>query len=449
MSGVPGNILWFIVAISLLVAVHEYGHYIVGRFVGMKVLRFSIGFGKPLWTWVGRAPDRTEYCLSAIPLGGYVKFLDEREGPVSPEDDGRAFTHRPVYSRIAVLLAGPLFNFLFAILAYWVLFVNGVPALKPAVGQVMPDSYAAMAGLEYGDRIMAVGDQNAVDWETTLVAMIDEMVDDGRIPMHLQRSDGSDQIAMIDVGDDSARLTEPGLLFDGLGFAPWRPPAEVASVEGAAAAGGIEPDDTITRIDNEAVNHFQDLRRIVADRANKTVPIEFTRDGENMDTVVTIGSREVDGETVGLLGVAIRNDFGDLRYDRKYGLATAFIESAKQTWTTTAFTVRMLANMLTGNVSIKNISGPISIAQYAGDSAAAGFDRFLRFLALISISLGALNLLPIPILDGGQIVYQTIEWLKGSPLSMRWQVLGQQAGILALLILMSFAFYNDIARLFG
>ena len=180
MSGVPGNILWFIVAISLLVAVHEYGHYIVGRFVGMKVLRFSIGFGKPLWTWVGRAPDRTEYCLSAIPLGGYVKFLDEREGPVSSEDNGRAFTHRPVHSRIAVLLAGPLFNFLFAILAYWVLFVNGVPALKPAVGQVTPDSYAAMAGLEYGDRIMAVGDQDADDWETTLANFVKVLPKDYR-----------------------------------------------------------------------------------------------------------------------------------------------------------------------------------------------------------------------------------------------------------------------------
>ena len=451
MSGVPGSILWFIVAISVLVAVHEYGHYIVGRWCGMKVLRFSIGFGKPLWTWTGRDPDRTEFCISTIPLGGYVKFLDEREGPVDPEDAGRAFTHRPVSSRIAVLLAGPLFNFLFAILVYWVLFIYGVPALKPAVGQVTDASYAATAGLEYGDRIIAVGEREAVDWETTLLGMIDEMVDNGRIPLRLQRDDGGTRLAVIDVGSDSSRLTEPGLLFEGLGFAPWRPPAVVATLaeDGGAANGGILPGDQITRIDGEVVYDVYDLLRIVAARPDTRVAIEYIREGRDSTTEVMIGNRELDGETIGLFGASISSDFGDLRYNRKYGPLDAVAESLQQTWLTTAFTVRMLANMLTGNVSFKNISGPISIAQYAGDSAAAGFDRFIKFLAIISISLGALNLLPIPILDGGQIVYQTIEWLKGSPLSMRSQMLGQQAGILALLILMSFAFYNDIARIFG
>lgn len=451
MSGVAGSILWFIVAISVLVAVHEYGHYIVGRWCGMKVLRFSIGFGKPLWTWTGRDPDRTEFCISTIPLGGYVKFLDEREGPVDPEDAGRAFTHRPVSSRIAVLLAGPLFNFLFAILVYWVLFIYGVPALKPAVGQVTDASYAATAGLEYGDRIIAVGEREAVDWETTLLGMIDEMVDNGRIPLRLQRDGGGTRLAVIDVGSDSSRLTEPGLLFEGLGFAPWRPPAVVATLaeDGGAANGGILPGDQITRIDGEIVYDVYDLLRIVAARPDTRVPIEYIREGRDSTTEVMIGNRELDGETIGLFGASISSDFGDLRYNRKYGPLDAVAESLQQTWLTTAFTVRMLANMLTGNVSFKNISGPISIAQYAGDSAAAGFDRFIKFLAIISISLGALNLLPIPILDGGQIVYQTIEWLKGSPLSMRSQMLGQQAGILALLILMSFAFYNDIARIFG
>ena len=451
MSGVLGSLLWFIVAISVLVAVHEYGHYIVGRWCGMKVLRFSIGFGKPLWTWVGRDPDRTEYCISTIPLGGYVKFLDEREGPVDPEDQGRAFTHRPVSSRIAVLLAGPLFNFLFAILAYWVLFVYGVPALKPAVGQVTGDSYASAAGLEYGDQIIAVGDRDALDWETALLSMIDEMVGDGRIPLRLQRDGGGTREAVIDVGDDSARLTEPGLLFEGLGFAPWRPPAVVASVvdDGAAANGGILAGDQVTRIDGEDVHDVYDLLRIVAERPDKQVVIEYIHDGRPFFADVTLGNRELDGETIGLFGASISSDFGDLRYDRKYGPLAAVGQAMQQTWITTTFTIRMLANMLTGNVSFKNISGPISIAQYAGDSAAAGFDRFIRFLAVISISLGALNLLPIPILDGGQIVYQSIEWLKGSPLSMRSQMLGQQAGILALLVLMSFAFYNDIARIFG
>ncbi len=451
MSGVPGNILWFIVAISVLVAVHEYGHYIVGRWCGIKVLRFSIGFGKPLVTWTGKGPDHTEYCISRIPLGGYVKFLDEREGSVDPEDVGRAFTHRPVSARIAVLLAGPLFNFLFAILAYWVLFIYGVPALKPAVGQVTDDSYASAAGLVHGDRIIAVGDREALDWETALLSMIDEMVEDGQIPLRLQRESGGTRWATIDVGGDAARLTEPGLLFEGLGFVPWRPPAVIGSVEddSPAAIGGIVAGDQISKIDGETVYGVYDLLRIIAERPNKTVPIEYLRDGRAATADVALGTRERDGKTIGRLGASISGDFGDLRYDRQYGPITAIGEAVKQTWHTTAFTVRMLANMLTGNVSFKNISGPISIAQYAGDSAAAGIDRFIKFLAVISISLGVLNLLPIPILDGGQIVYQAIEWIKGSPLSMRSQLLGQQAGILALLVLMSFAVFNDIARIFG
>jgi len=451
MSGVLGNILWFIVAISVLVAVHEFGHYIVGRWCGMKVLRFSIGFGKPLISWTGKDPDRTEYCISRIPLGGYVKFLDEREGPVDPQDQGRAFTHRPVPARIAVLLAGPLFNFLFAILAYWVLFIYGVPALKPAVGQVTDDSYASAAGLEYGDRIIAVGDRETPDWETALLSMLDEMVEDGQIPMRLQRESGGTRWATIDVGSDSSRLTEPGLLFEGLGFVPWRPPAVIGSVEddSPAAIGGILAGDQISKIDGEVVYGVYDLLRIIAERPNKTVPIEYLRDGRAGTVDVALGTRERDGETIGRLGASISGDFGDLRYDRQYGPIAAIGEAVKQTWHTTAFTVRMLANMLTGNVSFKNISGPISIAQYAGDSAAAGIDRFIKFLAVISISLGVLNLLPIPILDGGQIVYQAIEWIKGSPLSMRSQLLGQQAGILALLVLMSFAVFNDIARIFG
>lgn len=452
MSSVPGNILWFIVAISVLVAVHEYGHYIVGRWCGMKVLRFSIGFGKPLVSWTGKGPDRTEYCISRIPLGGYVKFLDERDGPVDPEDVGRAFTHRPVAARIAVLLAGPLFNFLFAILAYWALFIYGVPALKPAVGQVTQDTYAAAAGLRYGDRIIAVGDRDVLDWETALLSMIDEMVDDGQIPLRLQRESGGTRWATIDVGTDASRLTEPGLLFDGLGFVPWRPPAVIGSVEedSPAANGGILAGDQIEKIDGEVVYDMYDLLRIIAQRPNKTVPIQYLREGRSATATVALATRDKDGETIGRLGASIGSaDFGDLRYERQYGPVDAVGEAVRKTWQTTAFTVRMLANMLTGNVSFKNISGPISIAQYAGDSAAAGMDRFIRFLAVISISLGVLNLLPIPILDGGQIVYQAIEWIKGSPLSMRLQLLGQQAGILALLLLMTFAVFNDIARIFG
>jgi regulator of sigma E protease len=448
MSGVVTNLLAFIVAISVLVAVHEFGHYLVGRWCGMKVLRFSIGFGKPILTRVwGR--DRTEYCISALPLGGYVKFLDEREGPVPEADRGRAFNHRPIPARIAVLLAGPMFNFFFAVVAYWVLFVSGIPTVKPAVGEVEPGSYAAEAGLRYGDRLVSVGGREATDWETALVAMLDEMVENGRVPMVVEGEDGRQRNATLDVGGNSARLTEPDLLFDGLGFAPWQPPAVVGSLDdsGPAGAAGIAQGDRITGIDGQPVTNFADLQRIVAERPGEEVPVELIRDGETLIVDVELGVRDADGGEIGFLGVGIDPGAGDHWYMRQFGPFAAIGQSIERTWTSTGFTVRMLAGMVIGDVSVKNISGPVRIAQFAGDSAAAGTNAFLTFLALVSISLGVLNLLPVPILDGGQIVYQTIELVKGSPLSERSQVIGQQIGILALLLLMTFAFYNDIAAI--
>jgi regulator of sigma E protease len=450
MTGVLTNLLAFIVAISVLVAVHEFGHYIVGRWCGMKVLRFSIGFGKPVWTKIA-GQDRTEYCISAIPLGGYVKFLDEREGPIDPEDQGRAFTHKPIASRIAVLLAGPLFNFLFAIVAYWALFINGVPTMKPAVGEVAEGTYASEAGLVFGDRILKVGDRSATDWETALVSMLDEMVSNGRVSLELEGDDGWVRETTIDVGDDASRLTEPGMLFDGLGFQPWQPPAIVGTVtdDGAAKAGGIEEGDRITAIAGEPVVTFRDLQQIVRARPGETVTVEIARRNSQSSRDVTLGSQEQDGVVTGLLGVGISEAAADYWYVRKYGPLTAVGQAIERSWTSIGFTVRMLSRMVTGDVSIKNISGPINIAQYAGNSAAAGVNAYLNFLALVSISLGVLNLLPIPILDGGQIVYQSIEGLKGSPLSDKAQVFGQKVGIFALLLLMSFAFYNDIARIIG
>jgi regulator of sigma E protease len=442
------DLLAFVVAISVLVAVHEFGHYLVGRICGMKVLRFSIGFGRPLLTRIAGA-DRTEYCISAIPLGGYVKFLDEREGPVAAEDAGRAFNHRPIPARIAVLLAGPLFNFLFAIFAYWALFVNGVPTIKPAVGIVQEGSYADVAGLQYGDRILKVGDRVATDWETALVSMLDEMVSTGKVSLELEAEDGFTHKAVIDVGDAAARLTEPGALFEGLGFRPWQPPAIIGSVDdnGAAAAAGIRIGDRINSIDGEAVLSFSDLQRIVSMRPDQQVPVSLTRNGASLNVEVTLGSRELEGVRSGFLGVGVTTTGTDYWYELKLGPVDGLLQSINRTWASTTFTLHMFGRMITGDVSIRNISGPINIAQFAGDSAARGLNDFINFLALISISLGVINLLPIPILDGGQIVYQSIEWIKGSPLSEKSQIVGQQVGILALLLLMSFAFYNDIARL--
>ena len=441
MSAFLSSAFFFIVAISVLVAVHEYGHYIVGRWCGMKVLRFSIGFGRPIWSRVA-GEDRTEYRISAIPLGGYVKFLDEREGPVAPEDEGRAFTQRPVPARIAVLLAGPAFNFLFAIVAYFALFSYGVPVLTPTLGEVTPGSYADAAGLRHGDEIVAVDDRRVGDWESALLAILETMVDDGRIAMTVNGEDGRERDVTVVVGEDAARLTEPGMLFDGLGLAPSRLLAIAGHVteDGAARAAGIREGDRIVVIDGESIADFADLSRVVSARPGETVDVEVMRDGRRLSFDVTLAAVVEDGEEVGRIGI------GYWRI-RQYAPLAAVGQSLRQTWDTSIFTVTMFGRMLTGDVSLKNISGPINIAQYAGSSASAGLDYFLKFLALVSISLGVINLLPVPILDGGQIVYQTIEGIKGSPLSMRSQILGQQVGILALLLLMSFAFYNDIARI--
>ncbi len=444
------SLLAFIAAISILVAVHEFGHYIVGRWAGMKVLRFSIGFGKPFWTHVA-GKDRTEYCVSTIPLGGYVRFLDSREGPVESADEGRAFDHRPIPARIAVLLAGPAFNFIFAVLAYWVLFAGGVMALKPAVGDVTAGSYADQAGLRFGDRIVAVGDVEARDWESTLVAILDNMVADGRVPLTLAGDDGRQRSAVINVGEDRTRLTEPGLLFEGLGFEIWQPPVEIGALSdgGAAESAGLMVGDRILSVDEQTTKTFSDLVNVVATRANQPVAIEYERDGVTSTINVVLGEQDVDGEKRGLLGISLPQATSDYYYRRTFTPLQSLNEAAIKTWRSTVFTVHMLSRMVTGDVSMKNISGPINIGQIAGESAQLGARYFLSFLAIVSISLGILNLLPIPILDGGQIVYQVIELIKGSPMTDRAQILGQQVGIFALLLLMSFAFYNDIARILG
>jgi regulator of sigma E protease len=444
------NLLAFVVAISVLVAIHEFGHYIVGRWAGMKVLRFSIGFGKPIW--LRRAgKDDTEYCIASIPLGGYVKFLDSREGAIDPRDEGRAFNHRPIPHRIAVLVAGPLFNFLFAILAYWVLFMPGVMVLKPAVGEVTAGSYADQAGLRYGDKIVAVDGENVRDWEAALVAILDTMVSTGQVPLALEDEDGGQRRAVIDVGEDRTRLTEPGLLFEGLGFEVWEPRAVIDSLtEGeAAASAGLRIGDRIVALDDATIGSWYDLQEFVQANPGKAVTVEYERYGTLGALDLTLGTSG-DGEAaVGVIGIGIAPFVDEYYARRTYSPFESLSAAIDKTWSSTLFTVRMLGRMVTGDVSIKNISGPINIAQFAGESAERGFSYFLGFLAIISISLGVLNLLPIPVLDGGQIVYQLAEAVKGSPLTERAQILGQQIGILALLLLMSFAFYNDIARILG
>jgi regulator of sigma E protease len=447
------SLLAFIVAISVLVAIHEYGHYIVGRWAGMKVLRYSIGFGRPIWKRVS-GPDQTEYCVSMIPLGGYVRFLDSREGPVAPEDEGRAFDQRPIWQRIVVLFAGPLFNFVFAVIVYWALFIYGVTSYVAAVGTVEAGSVADAAGLQNGDRIVAVGDIETGNWESALVAMIENLVSSGRVPLTLEDAGGARRETMLEVGDNSSQLTEPGALWDGLGFRPWtlydaEAVIGVVGPDGTAAEAGLLEGDRITAVDGIAIADFGDLVEAVSTRPGTNIPVEFERGGRIITIDVDVGAVDIQGKTVGRIGVGPAAVSSDFRYLQKYGPLEAIGPSLQNTWSKMVFTVNMLGRMLTGDVSIKNISGPINIARFAGESAERGLDRYIDFLAIISISLGILNLLPVPVLDGGQIMYQLAEAVKGGPLSERAQIIGQQVGILALLILMSFAFYNDIVGIFG
>jgi regulator of sigma E protease len=313
-------------------------------------------------------------------------------------------------------------------------------------------SYADQAGLEFGDKIIRVGDVVATEWESTLVAILGEMVDDGRVPLTLAGSDGRERQTTLQVGSDKTRLTEPGVLFEGLGFVPWQPPAIIAELpeDGPAANSGLAIGDRITTIAGQTIRNFEDLRIAVQPRAGEEVVIEYARKGQPGAVDVQIGERTVDDATHGYLGVGWSSEGGEDFYQRiAYTPLESLNSAINRTWTSTVFTVNMLGRMVTGDVSIKNISGPIKIAQIAGESAERGWRYFVSIMAVISISLGVLNLLPIPVLDGGQIVYQLAEGLKGSPMSERAQIIGQQAGILALLLLMSFAFYNDISGILG
>ena len=448
---VLGYVFALILTISLLVAVHEFGHFIVARWCGIKVLRFSIGFGKPIWRYQ-RDPDDTEYCISALPLGGYVKMLDEREGNVSARDAGKSFNAQPVWQRIAVLLAGPAFNFIFAIAAYWLILVLGTMVTRPVVGEVAPGSPADVAGLQYGDVIVSVGDRSIESWQGGLQVLVDELVDDARIPLTIDRDGEASFDTVLVASAETARLSQPGKLFEGLGFGVWSPPPIIGQVNAdtPAANAGLQTGDRVLTVQGEAVTTWsQVVDRI---RAEGAQPIQLTleRSGQTVDLSVTPRMVDTKAGPVPQIGAVNMRDPEagpeKLNFELKLGAIDAVPAAGVKTGELTMFTLEMFGRMITGSVSTKNISGPINIAEYAGFTLSLGFKKFLDFLALVSVSLGVLNLLPVPMLDGGQIVYQSVEGITGRPLSERLQMLGHQVGLFLLVGVMSLAFYNDIAR---
>ena len=440
------NLLSFLAVIGILVTVHEYGHYIVGKLFGVKVLCFSVGFGRPIYKYKSKKGDKTEYRLSTIPLGGYVQFLDSRNDEVQPQEIKRSFNHQPLFSKISILFAGPLFNFIFAVLAYFFLFSNGVMTMKPIVGEVIDGSHASNAGLFYEDEIISINGNITSDWDTVITSIMSSVVNKQDFSLKVKNKNSGQRLINFSINDDKTDLTEPGKLFSGLGFYPWQPPPIVGEIleNSPADLNGLKTGDTIISINSNEINAFAEIRDIVAKRPDEEVQIEFLRNELVLKRTITLGSKK-DGKNVnGFLGVGFSNNIDDYWFLDKSNFDEAFRKSIYQTWSTTTFTISMLTKMISGEVSTKNISGPFSIAKYAGVSASAGLNQFLKFLALISISLGVINLFPIPMLDGGQIVQFTIETLKGSPLSPRFELITKQFGIMSILILMSIAFYNDI-----
>ena len=448
----------FIVAVCVLVTVHEFGHFWVARRLGFKVLRFSVGFGRALVKRVGRKSG-TEYVLAAIPLGGYVKLLDEREGPVAEAELPNSFTRRPHWQRIAVLLAGPAANFLFAILLLTaILLVSGTSELRALQGTPLPNSPAALAGVQAGDEVIAVNSRPVKSQGEACVALFEGVAGNGPLAMTLRSADGAQRVARFAFANAAERraLTDPGSAPDCLGLQvqqlPVPPVLGKVTPNGPAALAGLLPGDEIQSVNGDPVHDYLALVTAIRAHPNDSIAVQYLRDGRIATTRVQVGSTVKDGTRIGIIQVTSLHvpafPPGMERRSHPGPLAALGLASG-EAWNMTRFQVRMLWGMLAGDVSVKNLGGPLSIAQYAGDAAQAGLAVFLAMLVQISLVLGFMNLLPIPILDGGQVVMQSIEWLKGSPLSERVQLAGQQLGIALVALLLGLALYNDITRQFG
>ncbi|WP_168013971.1 sigma E protease regulator RseP [Halomonas salinarum] len=446
------NVLAVIVVLGLLITFHEFGHFWVARRCGVKVLRFSVGFGKPLWSRIDR--HGTEFAVAAIPLGGYVKMLDEREGPVDPAEAHLAFNRKSVWARIAVVAAGPLANFLLAIVAYWLLFVIGITTVAPVVGNVAPDSPAARGGLSSGQEIVAVQGESVRSWEDINLKLVAAIGDSGAISM-MSRTDGATatrehQLPVEDwlVGQDPPRPLAT------LGLTPWRPsmPAVLGQVlDGeAAASAGLQAGDRILAVEGTPIDGWMAFVEQVRASPGEALTLDIERGGERQTLTLTPGSTtRDDGQAIGYIGAGVASAEWPAEYQREihYGPLEAIGQSLNKTAEMSALTLDAMRKMLVGLISPSNLSGPITIARIAGDTARTGVESFIGFLAYLSISLGILNLLPIPVLDGGHLVYYLIEAVRGRPVSEQAQAVGFKIGLALVGSLMLMAMYFDLMRL--
>jgi regulator of sigma E protease len=447
------TIFYTFIALGVLVSFHEFGHFWVARRCGVKVERFSIGFGTPLLTW--RDKHGTEFILALLPLGGYVKMVDEREGTVEPEDLQYSFNRKSVWQRMAIVSAGPLANFLLAAVAFWWLFLAGEKGLAPVVGMVEQNSLAADAGFEVGMEITAVNGVATDTWNAVSRQLFGFIGSTGEVPFTVVYADSTLSTELrVSVDRWLRDAQEPSPLRD-LGISP---PFELDSLnlanvfeDGAGYEAGLRVGDQLLAINDQTIEHVGEFVDQVANSAGVTVVLDVQRDAELLTIRAIPRLIEREGREVGQLGVQLASTGkypDELMRDVKYNIFTAVPRSIQETANTSIFVLKSIGKLIVGDLSPKNLSGPITIAKVAGDSARTGIDNFIRFVAILSIMLGVMNLLPVPVLDGGHLMYYLIEVIKGSPVSDQIQIVGYKVGFVMLIGLMIFATYNDITRPF-
>lgn len=452
MTGIIWNFVSFVIALGILVAVHEFGHFWVARRCGVRVEKFSIGFGRSIWSKVGK--DGTEYSISVIPLGGYVKMLDGRVDDLAPGDEELAFDRKPLWKRTSIVAAGPVFNFLFAIFAYWLVFIIGVPAVKPVVGQVTPYSIAAEAGLEPNMELKAVSGVKTADWESVNMGLISH-IGDQRLTMTVAPAEGVglERTLTFDLASWNFDPEKESAM-SALGFVPFTPAitAKLTNVAegGAGERAGLKVGDSLTKVDGDEISDWQQVVTAIQNHPNQTLTLEVLREGERISIDITPDSRELSrGRVIGFAGIApeVAEWPENYRFDLQFGVIESIGKAVDKTGQVISLTISMLKKLIVGDVGLNNLSGPISIAKGAGTTADYGLVYFLGFLALISVNLGIINLVPLPMLDGGHLLFFAIEAVIGRPVPEKFQEMGYRIGGAIIFSLMAVAIFNDFTRL--